>query len=284
MPCTATGWLNGDERWAALRQATLLALPSSWPEPFGLVGLEAAALGIPAVAFDVGGVREWLRPGVNGYLAPADPPRASTLADALVDALSDGEALKAMGCRAVGVAREMSLDRHLDRLEEIFSADHRDACAFCWSVTTRAIPRLGSTKVLVKLQEEFRALGHVCDLVLADDLGVHPRNAHLRRALAPMSALAAVRRAFRANGPYDVVDVASAEGAVDCRRPACGRASPTRRSSPARTASSISTISACSTITITGCCTNRGRAGFCIRPCACRRWPPPRARPIASSC
>jgi glycosyltransferase involved in cell wall biosynthesis len=72
-------------------------------------------------------------------------------------------------------------------------------------------PRLGSTKVLVKLQEEFRALGHVCDLVLADDLGAHPRNAHLRRAIAPVSALAAIRRAFRANGAYDVVDVASAE-------------------------------------------------------------------------
>ena len=73
-------------------------------------------------------------------------------------------------------------------------------------------PRLGSTKVLVKLQEEFRALGHVCDLVLADDLGVHPRNAHLRRAFGPLSAFAAIRRAFRANGPYDVVDVAGAEG------------------------------------------------------------------------
>ena len=38
VPVSAVGWLNGDERWAALRQATLLALPSSWPEPFGLVG------------------------------------------------------------------------------------------------------------------------------------------------------------------------------------------------------------------------------------------------------
>ena len=27
--------------------------------------------------------------------------------------------------------------------------------------------RLGSTKVLFKLQEEFRALGHVCDLLLS---------------------------------------------------------------------------------------------------------------------
>jgi glycosyltransferase involved in cell wall biosynthesis len=72
--------------------------------------------------------------------------------------------------------------------------------------------RLGSTKVLVKLQEEFRALGHTCDLILADDLGVYPRNAHLRRAMAPITAFAAVRRAFRTNGVYDVIDVASAEG------------------------------------------------------------------------
>jgi glycosyltransferase involved in cell wall biosynthesis len=123
VPVSATGWLNGDERWAALRQATLLALPSSWPEPFGLVGLEAAALGIPAVAFDVGGVREWLRPGVNGYLAPGNPPSALALADILVEALGDESELKAMAMRAVVVAREMSLDSHLDRLDEIFSAD-----------------------------------------------------------------------------------------------------------------------------------------------------------------
>jgi glycosyltransferase involved in cell wall biosynthesis len=122
VPVTSTGWLNGDDRWAALRQATLLALPSSWPEPFGLVGLEAGALGIPAVAFDVGGIREWLRPGVNGYLAPGNPPRAAGLADALVEALSDENKLSAMGSRAIGVAREMSVDRHLDCLESIFSA------------------------------------------------------------------------------------------------------------------------------------------------------------------
>lgn len=122
VPCSSPGWLEGDARWRALRQATLLALPSSWPEPFGLVGLEAAALGIPAVAFDVGGVREWLRPGVNGFLAAADPPRASTFGDALVEALSDERRLAAMGARAVGVAMEMSLDRHLDGLDDLFHA------------------------------------------------------------------------------------------------------------------------------------------------------------------
>ena len=73
-------------------------------------------------------------------------------------------------------------------------------------------PRLGSTKVLVKLQEEFRALGHTCDLLLADDLGLAPANPYLRQALGPVAAWSAVRRMIRTRGRYDVVDVASAEG------------------------------------------------------------------------
>jgi len=72
--------------------------------------------------------------------------------------------------------------------------------------------RLGSTKVLVKLQEEFRALGHSCDLMLSDGIGQRPRAFHLRQALGPVAAWSAVRRAFKDAGPYDVIDVASAEG------------------------------------------------------------------------
>jgi glycosyltransferase involved in cell wall biosynthesis len=79
-------------------------------------------------------------------------------------------------------------------------------------------PRLGSTKVPVKLQEEFRALGHTCDLLLADGIGPHPSNPYLRQAFGPVAAWAAVRRAFRASGPYEVVDVASAEGLWIARR------------------------------------------------------------------
>jgi glycosyltransferase involved in cell wall biosynthesis len=73
-------------------------------------------------------------------------------------------------------------------------------------------PRLGSTKVLVKLQEEFRSLGHTCDLLLGDALDGAPPNAYLRQAVGPVAAWRAVRRMFRTHGAYDVVDVASAEG------------------------------------------------------------------------
>jgi glycosyltransferase involved in cell wall biosynthesis len=122
---TFVGWKSGDERWQWVRHASLLAVPSVWPEPFGLVGLEAAALGVPAIAFDVGGFRDWLTPGENGYLVAGDPPRASALADGLVDAFRHPDELQAMRCKASAVARRMSLGRHLDRLEEVFCA--RDA-------------------------------------------------------------------------------------------------------------------------------------------------------------
>jgi glycosyltransferase involved in cell wall biosynthesis len=73
-------------------------------------------------------------------------------------------------------------------------------------------PRLGSAKVPHKLREEFRALGHECDALFEGDLGSFPRQPHLRQALRPAAAARAIARAFRARGPYDVVDVASAEG------------------------------------------------------------------------
>lgn len=74
-------------------------------------------------------------------------------------------------------------------------------------------PTLGSTKVIVKLQEEFRALGHACDVLLADGLARAPRHPYLRQAFGPIAALSAVQRLSRTRGPYDVIDVASAEGA-----------------------------------------------------------------------
>lgn len=73
-------------------------------------------------------------------------------------------------------------------------------------------PRLGSGKVYHKLRDEFRALGHTCDVLLGPDLADRPRNARLRWLVGPVLAERAIHRAFEAAGGYDVVDVASAEG------------------------------------------------------------------------
>jgi glycosyltransferase involved in cell wall biosynthesis len=90
-----------DERLAA---ADLLVVPSLWPEPLGLVGLEAARLGVPAVAFDVGGIRQWLTPGESGMVAPGDPPTAQGLAEAIGAALSDPARLARLRLGAIARA------------------------------------------------------------------------------------------------------------------------------------------------------------------------------------
>ncbi len=72
-------------------------------------------------------------------------------------------------------------------------------------------PRMGSAKVPHKLREEFRAAGHTCDALFADDIGRYPAGRQLRQLAAPVLAARAISRALAA-GSYDVVDVASAEG------------------------------------------------------------------------
>src|SRR6185312_11977797 len=118
VPCEFTGWKTGADRWPLLRGASLVAVPSIWPEPFGLVGLEAGALGIPAIAVNVGGISEWLQDGVNGVAvgAPASP---ESFGAALAGILGDRNRQAALRAGAHRVAGEMTVGRHVDRLETI---------------------------------------------------------------------------------------------------------------------------------------------------------------------
>jgi glycosyltransferase involved in cell wall biosynthesis len=116
------GWVSPDERDRLIRAADLLVVPSTWPEPFGLVGLEAGCAGVPAVAFAVGGVTDWLTPGVSGELAPADPPTADGLADSIVRALRSAEHWSALRRGAWESARRFTLGAYLDGVEKVLRA------------------------------------------------------------------------------------------------------------------------------------------------------------------
>ena len=72
-----TPWLS-EAAADALDRADLLLVPSLWPEPFGMVGVEAARRGVPSVAFAVGGIPEWLIDGATGTLVPPRPTPAAS--------------------------------------------------------------------------------------------------------------------------------------------------------------------------------------------------------------
>jgi glycosyltransferase involved in cell wall biosynthesis len=132
VPAQFAGWVDAGVRERLMREADVLAAPSLWPEPFGLVGIEAGCVGLPAVAYRVGGIPDWLRPGESGELAPADPPTAEGLADALARALADPQRLARLGCGAWRVAGEFTAEAHLVRLEAILkeaAAASRSAAA-----------------------------------------------------------------------------------------------------------------------------------------------------------
>ena len=118
---TLTPWLTAAETAEALDQADLLLVPSLWPEPFGLVGVEAARRGVPAVAFAVGGIPDWLIDGTTGTLVPPQPRTAEPFAAAVVRTLSDAAGWQRMRAAGPEAAARFSLDAHVRALESVFA-------------------------------------------------------------------------------------------------------------------------------------------------------------------
>jgi glycosyltransferase involved in cell wall biosynthesis len=90
-----TGWC--DDPLAAVADAWAYVQPSR-SESYGLALAEARALGLPAVATDVPGLAEQVRPGVDGLLVPSEDPAA--LAAALTVLLDDRRTARRLGASA----------------------------------------------------------------------------------------------------------------------------------------------------------------------------------------
>jgi glycosyltransferase involved in cell wall biosynthesis len=62
------GEINDAQKPEFLSGAHALLFPINWPEPFGLVMIEAMACGTPVIAFNCGSVPEVIDPGVTGFI------------------------------------------------------------------------------------------------------------------------------------------------------------------------------------------------------------------------
>jgi glycosyltransferase involved in cell wall biosynthesis len=94
------GEVNDEAKQPFLAGAAALLFPIDWPEPFGLVMIEAMACGTPIIAFPVGSVPEVIDEGLTGFV---------------VD--DEGQAIE-----AVQRLREIDRRRVRERFEERFTA------------------------------------------------------------------------------------------------------------------------------------------------------------------
>jgi glycosyltransferase involved in cell wall biosynthesis len=96
------GEIGESEKVDLLGNAYALLFPIDWPEPFGLVMIEAMACGTPVIAYDHGSVPEVLDDGITGFVV-------RDLEGAL-DAVERVQALERRRCRQIFEER-FSVDR-----------------------------------------------------------------------------------------------------------------------------------------------------------------------------
>ena len=66
------GEVNDTRKQEFLAGAAALLFPIDWPEPFGLVMIEAMACGTPVIAFKAGSVPEVIDQGITGFVVPGE--------------------------------------------------------------------------------------------------------------------------------------------------------------------------------------------------------------------
>ena len=118
------GEINDRDKSAFLGGACALLFPVDWPEPFGLVLIEAMACGTPVIAFRCGSVPEIVEPGITGFI---------------VDNMQEAVA-------AAWRVGELNRERIRQRFEERFTSERmaQDYAAIYESFISGAQPRLAA--------------------------------------------------------------------------------------------------------------------------------------------
>ncbi len=113
------GWLPADQHRALYEKCYLVVVPSVWPEPFGLVGIEAMSYGKPVVAARSGGIPEWMEDGQTGFMVPARDPEA--MAQKISVLLRRPGVARAMGeSSRKRIERYYEPSRHIEKLLESY--------------------------------------------------------------------------------------------------------------------------------------------------------------------
>jgi glycosyltransferase involved in cell wall biosynthesis len=119
------GHVSRDVIGQCYTRGSVAVVSSVWPEPFGAVGLEAMQYGLPVVAFDAGGIKEWLIDGHNGYLVSWRDCRA--FAARVEQLLRDKELARRLGQNGRKLVSEgYSFSNYIGGLEDLFQRVSRE--------------------------------------------------------------------------------------------------------------------------------------------------------------
>lgn len=112
------GELGDADKFGLLGNAMALLNPLQWPEPFGLVMIEALATGTPVIGTASGAAPEIVDNGTTGFLAPVPE---------LAGLLSRASELDRSACRSAAEQRFSAttmLKRHLELYQQVLSGNN----------------------------------------------------------------------------------------------------------------------------------------------------------------
>ncbi|WGV28232.1 glycosyltransferase family 4 protein [Halotia branconii] len=137
------GWCDRDKLAALYQQCLAVVFPSLWPEPAGLVTLEAYTHYRPIIASAVGGIPEHVRNGKTGILVPLNS--IQKLAAAINELATNYQKSQLMGEQAQAwFQQEFTIDIHVQRLKKIYAQtiadfhhkNHKSIESCQWSVVS----------------------------------------------------------------------------------------------------------------------------------------------------
>ena len=128
---TFVGEIDDAGKGAFIGGARALLFPIDWPEPFGLVMIEALACGVPVIAFRAGSVPEIIDHGVTGFVV--DSLEEAVEAARRIDSI-DRATCRAVFERRFGVTRMASdylriYHQQIARMERMITAHARHAAS-----------------------------------------------------------------------------------------------------------------------------------------------------------
>lgn len=116
---TFHGFLKPETKYDLLKRAHLLLMPAV-REGWGLVITEANAMGTPAIAYNVAGVRDSVKDGATGILTTRNSQE--DLANKAIALLSNEQLLRELSKNALAYSRQFSWDTTSDAFEQVITS------------------------------------------------------------------------------------------------------------------------------------------------------------------